>query len=144
MSNASDYLENLIIDHLFRAATWLKPSALWVALLTSAPTDAGGGTEVVGGSYGRVNLPPSNSNWTATQGGTTGISTGSSGLTANAVNIQFPAPTADWGLITHFKLMDAAVAGNMWAWGMVTAPQLIINGAPAPAFPAGGLVVTQG
>jgi hypothetical protein len=144
MSNASNYLENLVIDHLFRTATWAKPTALWVALCTDAPTDAGGGTEPVGGSYVRINLPPLDTNWEATQGGTSGASSGTAGLTANAVDITWPAPTADWGLVTHFKLMDAAVAGNMWAHGEITTPQNIVNGQEAPKFDAGTLVITQG
>ncbi|HQR20121.1 MAG TPA: hypothetical protein PKV98_04605 [Burkholderiaceae bacterium] len=144
MSNASDWLENQIIDHIFRTATFAKPTALWVALCTSAPTDAGGGTEVVGGSYARVNLPPLNTNWTATQGGTAGASSGTGGVTANAVTIQFAAPTADWGTVTHFKLMDQNAGGNMLIWGVITAPQNIVNGAPAPKFDAGTLVITQG
>ena len=52
-AQASDYLENKLIDHLFRAGTFAKPTALWVALFTGAPGDAGGGTEVSGGSYAR-------------------------------------------------------------------------------------------
>ena len=86
-AQASDYLENKLIDHLFRAGTFAKPTALWVALFTGSPADAGGGTEVTGGSYARVNLAPSDTNWRATQGGTTGASSGSSGTTANAVVI---------------------------------------------------------
>ena len=33
-AQASDYLENKLIDHLFRAGTFAKPTALWVALFT--------------------------------------------------------------------------------------------------------------
>lgn len=47
MASASDFLENEIIDTLIRGDT------PYVALYTVAPTDAGGGTEVTGGSYAR-------------------------------------------------------------------------------------------
>src|SRR5262245_10711430 len=83
-AQASDYLENLVIDHLFRTRTWTKPAALYVALFTAAPTDAGGGTEVTGGGYARVSVAPLDTNWNATQGGTAGNSSGAGGQTSNA------------------------------------------------------------
>lgn len=141
-AQASDYLENLIIDHLFRARTWAKPAALYVALYTAAPTDAGGGTEVTGGGYARVSLPPSDTNWTATQGGTSGNSTGTGGATINAVLIQFPTPTANWGTVTHIGLLDAASGGNLILWDALTSPITVIVGNPAPSFPVGALQVT--
>ena len=133
-AQASDYLENKLIDHIFRAATFAKPAGLYIGLLTAAPTDAGGGTEVAGGSYARVNLAPGDTNWKATQGGTSGVSSGSTGLTANAVPITFPAPTANWGSVTHFGIYDAAAAGNLLIWDALTAARTILSGDPAPAF----------
>jgi hypothetical protein len=141
-AQASDYLENLIIDHLFRTRTFAKPSALYLALFTAAPSDSGGGTEVTGGSYARVNLAPLDTNWNATQGGTSGNSSGSGGQTANAVAITFPAPTANWGTVTHFAIMDAASGGNMLIWDALTAARTILSGDPAPSFAAGALQVT--
>jgi len=143
-AQATDYLENLLIDHLFRTRTFAKPTALWVALFTGAPTDAGGGTEVTGGSYARVNLAPLDTNWTATQGGTSGNSSGTNGVTGNAVAITFPAPTADWGVVTHFAIMDANTAGNMLIWDVLTVSRNIISGDPAPLFPIGALQVSVG
>jgi hypothetical protein len=140
--NATNYLENKLADHVFRAATFAKPTALYVALFTAAPSDAGGGTEVAGGGYARVNLPPTDANWTATQGGTTGVSSGTGGATSNAVVVTFPVPTSDWGTATHFALFDAAAAGNPLVWGALTAPRDILNGDPAPRFPVGALVIT--
>jgi hypothetical protein len=143
-AQATDYLENLFIDHLFRTRTWTKPAALWMALFTAAPTDAGGGTEVTGGAYARVNLPPLDTNWNATQGGTSGNSSGSAGATGNAIAIVFPAPSANWGTVTHFAIMDAATGGNMLIWDVLTVPRTIISGDPAPSFAIGALAVTIG
>jgi hypothetical protein len=143
-AQATDYLENLFIDHLFRTRTWAKPTALWMALFTAAPTDAGGGTEVAGGGYARVSLPPLDANWNATQGGTSGNSSGSGGATANAVAIVFPAPSANWGTVSHFAVMDAATGGNMLIWDVLTVPRTIISGDPAPSFAIGALAVTIG
>lgn len=142
LAQASDYLENLLIDHLFRTRTFAKPTALYYGLLTAAPTDAGGGTEVAGGAYARVNLAPLDTNYAATQGGTSGNSSGAGGTTSNAVAITFPAPTANWGTVTHFGIYDAASGGNLLIWDVLTAPRTILNGDPAPAFPIGALQIT--
>jgi hypothetical protein len=138
---ATDFLENKIIDHLFRATTWTKPAALYLALFTSPPSDSGGGTEVIGGAYTRVAFPPSDTNWTATQGGTTGASSGTGGQTTNALAITFPAPTANWGTVTHFAVMDASVGGNMLIWDALVASRTILSGDPAPSFPIGALAI---
>lgn len=67
MAAMSDYLENKIVDWLFRGQTYTPPTGLYVALYTAAPSDAGGGTEVSGNNYARVNLAPSLTNWAGTQ-----------------------------------------------------------------------------
>jgi hypothetical protein len=140
-AQASDYLENLITDHLFRTRTWSKPTALYYGLYTVAPTDAGGGTEVSGGNYARVNLAPLDSNYTATQGGTSGNSSGTSGGTSNAVAITFGAPSASWGTVVAFGIFDAPTGGNMLIWDLLTVSRLISNGDPAPSWAIGAMQV---
>lgn len=143
-AQASDYLENQIIDHLFRTATFSKPAAIYVALFTVAPTDAGGGTEVTGGSYARIALAPLNANWLATQGGTSGASSGTGGQTSNASIITFAAPSADWGTIVAVGIFDAVSSGNLLIWDTLSASRTVLNGDPAPTFPVGALSVTVG
>ena len=140
--NATNYLENKLVDQVFRAATFAKPPALYVALYTAAPSDAGGGTEVTGGGYARVNLPPSDTNWGATQGGVSGVSSGTGGATQNAVAITFATPSATWGTVTHFVIHDAATGGNPLVWGPLNVAREILLGDPAPRFPAGSLQIT--
>jgi len=143
-AQASDYLENRIIDHIFRTASFVKPTGLYLALFTAAPSDLGGGTEVAGGGYARVNLAPLDTNWKATQGGVSGISSGTGGLTSNAVAITFPAPSAPWGTVTHFGIFDAASGGNLLIWDALTASRTILGGDPAPSFAVDQLTVTVG
>lgn len=142
MSQASNYLENKLIDHLFRAGSFAKPTGLYVGLLTSAPSDAGGGTEFTGGAYARANLAPSDTNWSATQGGTSGASSGVTGITQNAVAITFPVPTASWGTATHYGIYDALSGGNLLVFGALAAQRTVVLGDPAPAFDIGALSVT--
>ena len=131
----ADYLENEIIKHIFRTGSFTKPTILGVALFTAAPSDAGGGTEVRGGNYSRVDVPPLDANWDATDG--------SNGLTANTSVITFPVPSANWGTITHFAIFDNTTAGNMLYHGALTTQKTVNNGDPAPTFPAGALTVTE-
>ena len=141
MSQMSDYLENKLVDHIFRSASFAKPSFLFVGLLTAAPSDSSPGTEVSGGSYARVQRDPSDANWEATQGGVVGASSGTTGLTQNFAAITFPVPSAFWGQVTHLAIFDAASGGNMLLYGTLTQPKTINNGDPAPSFAPGQLDV---
>lgn len=135
MAAMSDYLENKLIDHIFKATAYTAPAGLYFGLLTGAPSDTGGGTEVSGGSYARVNLAPSaTANWRATQGGNTGPSSGTTGTTSNGAAITFPAPTGNWGSITHFGIYDASTSGNLLFWGALTIAKTVNNGDAAPTF----------
>jgi hypothetical protein len=142
MAGFSDYAENNLIDHLFRDITFAKSAALHVALFTSDPTDAASGTEVSGGSYARVSVAPGSTNWANTQASGTGASTGTGGATSNKNTITFPAPTANWGSVTHFAIFDAATSGNMLFSAALTTAKTVNNGDAAPTFAAGALVVT--
>ena len=128
MSSMTDYLENKLADNFFRTTTYTRPAALYIALYTTTTTDAGGGTEVTGGSYARQALNPLDTNWYATQGGTTGASSGSGGSTSNAVEIAFPVATAGWGTILDIAIMDAASAGNMLFHGALTVSKTVNTG----------------
>lgn len=123
----SDYLANRLIDLVWRDEAYSMPS-MWAALLTSAPTNAGGGAEVAGGSYARVEVL--GSDWS--QAG---------GELVNADAIAFPSPTADWGTVTHHALRDAATLGNLMFWGALDAPRTVTAGGTAPRFGAGQRVI---
>jgi hypothetical protein len=138
----SDFLENKLVDHIFRNTAYTMPTTIYVSLFTAAPTDAGGGTEVTGGSYARVQVGPSTTAWNATQGGTSGASSGTGGVTANAADTVFPTPTANWGTVTHFGIHDAVSAGNLLLWAPLTASKTVNNGDAAPKFLSGALTVT--
>ncbi|MFL6141659.1 MAG: hypothetical protein ACJ72N_07290 [Labedaea sp.] len=103
------------------------PAALYSALFTVTPSDAGGGTEVTGGAYARINLAPTATNWAATNGATltTNPSTGTSGTTSNNVAITFPTATAAWGTVVAVAIFDAVTGGNMLWWGALTANQVV-------------------
>ena len=132
MSQMSDFLEASIRTHIFRTGSYAKPTGLTIHLYTAAPGEAGGGTEVAGGSYASQSLNPLDANWTA--------ASGTDGLTDNASAITFPTPTANWGTITHAAIKDQSA--NFLLYGALTASKTVNNGDPAPNFPTGALDVT--
>lgn len=119
MTAMSDYLENALINHIFRNTDFTRPANIYVALFTAAPSDSGGGTEVSGGSYARVAVATgASSGWDAASGG----------ATANTNVVTFPTATADWGTITHVGFFDASTGGNLLFHGALTASKVVSSG----------------
>jgi hypothetical protein len=140
----SDYLENKITDHLFRGQSYTPPATLWFALFTASPNDAGGGTEVSGGSYARASLAASLANFAGTQGaGTTTASSGTSGATSNNVAVTFPTPTASWGTVTHIGVFDASTGGNLLFHNVLTTPVLLDTTSASVTIPVGQFTHTM-
>lgn len=143
MSQASNYLENKLTDLIFRGQAFTAPATIYVSLHTADPTDAAGGAEVSGGSYARVAITTSLTNWSGTQSaGSTVASSGTGGASSNNGAITFPSPTASWGVCTHFGVWDAASGGNLLVFGALGAPKTVNSGDPAPSFAAAALVNT--
>lgn len=144
MAAKTNYLENKIIDWLFRGQPFTPPANLFFGLLTAAPNDASAGTEVTGGSYARVSVAASLVNFAGTQGaGTTVASSGTTGTTSNNGNITFPAPSAAWGSVVAMGIWDASTGGNLLVYAPLAAPKTINNGDPAPSFPAGAFTYQE-
>ena len=152
MAAMTDFLENKIIDWLFRAqaigitgasaAAGSGPTTLYVGLFTANPTDSTAGTEVTGGSYARVAVTSSLANWAGTQSATsTTASSGTGGTTSNNAAITFPAPSANWGTVTGFGIFDATSAGNLLIYAALTTSKTVNNGDPAPSFAISALTV---
>jgi hypothetical protein len=132
MAAMCDFLEAELRKHIFRTGSYTKPTDLTFHLYTAAPGEAGGGTEVTGGSYAAVSRPPLDANWTA--------ASATDGLTDNAADITYPAPTANWGVVTHTAVKDQVP--NFLFHGALTAPKTINSGDAAPKFPIGAFDVT--
>lgn len=138
----TDYLENKLVDWLIRGQTFTPPATLYVSLHTGACSDSSAGTEVSGGSYARVGVTSSLANWAGTQSaGSTTASSGTNGTTSNNGSITFPAPTGNWGSVTHFGIFDASTSGNLLVCQALTASKTINNGDAAPSFGAGALTI---
>lgn len=129
MSALSDFLEQGILNNVFRAQSIpTLPASLYYALYTSAPADAGGGTECSGTGYARValarNIP---TNFDAPTGG----------ATQNAVAINFgTAGAGGWGTVVSVGVLDASSAGNLLAHGTIS-PNKLINANDPVSFAIG-------
>ena len=66
------------------------PPAIYVGLFTAAPADAGGGTEMSGNGYARVQLTQADATWGAAGGN---VSTAIAGGNASTTNIQVASST---------------------------------------------------
>jgi hypothetical protein len=129
MAAMSDYLENKIIDYIFRGTTTaFNPTTVYVGLHTGTTTDAGGGTEVSGGAYARIQVGPADASWTNTAGGVGAVNSGTGGLTDNAADITFVTASASWGIVTHVGIWDAVTGGNLLFHGALTASKTVDNG----------------
>jgi hypothetical protein len=142
-ANLTDAYENKLVDVLFRGQAFSEasPADYYVALYTTSCTDAAPGTEVSGGDYARVAVARSAAAWTGTHGAASGASSGTSGTIGNAAIIQFPTPTANWGTVHAFGVLDAPTGGNQVVCNNLTADKTVNNGDAGPAFAAGALTI---
>lgn len=128
----SDYLANAILNEVYGAAAFSAPATLYCALFTVAPTSAGGGTEVTGGSYARVSKTNNTTNFPTT----------SSKSKTNGTAINFGTATADWGTIVGAAWFDASSGGNMIAYGPFGTSVSVLNGGSFQ-IAASGMTITE-
>lgn len=102
--------ETTTLTFLFTAGAVTRPTAWYLGLFTSDPTETGtAGTEVTGGGYVREAVSFTVSGNTAT----------------NSAAIEWSPATASWGTVTHIAIMDALSGGNMIASNALTAAKAI-------------------
>ena len=112
MAAASNFTENLALKFLLTNTTATRPTAWYVALFTTNPTDAGSGTEVSGTNYARTAVTFSVTDDTAT----------------NSAAVTFAAAGSNWGTVSHIGVYDASTAGNLLFHGSVTTAKQIDSG----------------
>jgi hypothetical protein len=124
MSNASNYLENKVLDHVLRNTAYTQPSGLWLALFNNTSTNTAANLEA-----GTLTDETSTSSTAYVRKAVT-FAASSSGTAATSATVTFDAATANWGTITHVAIMDGATAGagNVLFWGAVTTAKTIETG----------------
>ena len=108
----SNNAENLVLNWVLTTGAATRPTAWYVALFTTDPTDADTGTEVTGGSYARTAVTFSVTGNAAT----------------NTAGVEFPAATASWGTVSHIGVYDASTGGNLIFHSALTTAKAITDG----------------
>ena len=127
MAALSDYAENLLLNFLM-TGTGSAPSSLHLALFTSAPNDAGGGTEVSGGAYARQTAAFTVSGTNPT-------------TATNSAAIEYPTATANYGTVVAVGILDASSGGNLLAYSTLDSSKVVSSG-DVFRFNAGDLDIT--
>lgn len=115
MAGLTNFAEDLVLDWLLTTGAATRPTTWYVGLFTVAPGEAGGGTEVSGGSYARTAV-------------TFGVSGTAPTTASNSAAVEFPAASASWGTIVAAGVFDAATAGNLIAFANLTTSKTIDSG----------------
>jgi len=126
----STYASKAVLDCWLRGVGLTAPAAVYVGLFTVAPSDAGGGTEVVGNGYVRrpASFPAPTDESPST--------------TSNAFDILFPVQTpAGYGEIVAAGVFDALSSGHLLYWNTCD-PKTYAEGDQVK-IAAGGLVVSE-
>lgn len=144
MAATSDYLEQAILNALFRGQSLPQPDPVYVALYTASPADDNSGAEVTGSewtNYARESV--------ATTSGSSGFDApttdGSGGyevLNSAAVDFGTATVSGTQADVTHFGILDASTGGNLLHHGALDTAKSIVDGIDVK-FPAGSLAVGQ-
>jgi hypothetical protein len=108
VDNMCDYLEDELIDHVFKTGAFTVPTNIYIALCNSTPTDVCTCAEVTGGSYAREAV----NTWDVSL----------NGATENTNAIIYTTATTDWEVIIGWIAFDAITSGNSLLWGVFDAP----------------------
>ena len=120
--------ETHTLQYLLTSDALTRPTAWYVALFTSDPTDTGSaGTEVsIGTGYAR----------------TPAVFTVTGDTASNSGAVEFPAASGgNWGTVSHIGVMDAATGGNMIVHAALTTSKAINDG-DVFRIPTGDLDIT--
>lgn len=111
----SNYTEPKLLDHLLGTVSFSMPSAVHLALFTTAPNDVSGGVEVLGNGYLRQQAL-----WNSA------TSTGAT----NSNTITFTASGGSMGTIVAIGIFDSGNpgAGNLLIYGALSSPRNMANG----------------
>ena len=126
----TNYAKNRVMKAYFGITAVTPPASFWLALFTGVPSVSGGGTEVVGGSYARVEIVNNTTNWPVP--------------TVGQIICQFvatfPTPTAPWGSIVAVGMYDGSTGGNLETFYQLPVPKSIGTG-DNYSFPIGNILV---
>jgi hypothetical protein len=125
MSSFSDYLENAVLNYVFRNTGTPTSTSVYLAIYTTTPSDAGGGTEVTGSGYARQ---------------LTVFGAASGGAITNTAAESFTASGGSFGTVVAVGIFDALTAGNLLAWDGIASAT--ITDGDTLTFPIGDIDIS--
>lgn len=130
MSNATNYTENEVLDHILGKGTrdFASPTALYVGLYTAVTDgETASWTEVSGTNYARTAV-------------TFGAASG--GSASNSADVEFPAAgSGGWGTVIGMFISDASTGGNALFYGSLSASRAV-DEADILTFVAGNISIS--
>ncbi len=119
MSDATNYLEKKLADHILGKAAYTMPVTVYLALFTADPTETGSLASEVGTGlgYARIAITADMSAANAT-----------TGTSVNSNIFTFGPASGPWGVVTHAALVDASSAGNVLAKAALTVSRNVQTG----------------
>ena len=115
MAEMSNYLETTVLNYVLRNTADWAPTAVYTALHTADPTDAGSGAEVAAGGYTYARQ--------ATAFDAAHATTGVTQNTDIETWTNLPACT-----VTHIGIWDAVSSGNLLFHTAVDSSKTVANG----------------
>ena len=146
MANMSDYLESGLLHHVFRGASFVKPTGMAIALTSGVPVESGNALNLLGRpdgtnkgflpeipsgdpslgdtGYARVNLNPPETHGNATWKFATDeeFAVGS-GFIKNCNTIYFGTALTEWGWVSGIALCD----DDQWGSGALIMQSALDN-----------------
>ena len=113
----SEYLQNVILDDLYRRIPMQTFPTVYAAGYTTATTTTTPGDEPFGNGYAKVAIANNNTHFGVTVGN----------VKTNLLDFEFPQATGDWGELTHFGFHTAATGGIYLGGGALESPTDIEN-----------------
>ena len=114
----SNYLENLLLDAVLGQTALAAISDVWFALYSAVPSDAGGGTELTGNGYARVQKTNDTTNFPDASAGAKTVGTA----------VTFPTATgSNWSAAVGWAILDASTGGNFLLWGSMTSLVCVVG-----------------
>lgn len=122
MGSFSNYLENEVLDHVFKTGSYTVPTNIYIGLSLStfagATADAYTGTTVIGEVSGGAYVRKKCNTWDAASGG----------AIENSQVVTFAQATADWGTVKTWFAADKTTLGNILCWGSLSTGKAVSSG----------------
>jgi len=133
----TNYLRKKLGDHAIGKASFSMPAAVYLGLFTASPGVSGSlAAEAGGGSYARVSITSLLGAFDLT-----------TGIAVSVSDINFAAPTGNWGTVTYVGVLDQATGTspdvtNMLFFDPLPTPRIVVSGGRRVQFLAGSFSIS--